>query len=131
MCLRARAWMVVGLAELLAFPFSSWDRTRPIATFRTDQPAGEAVPGAVFPDPWRSWEAGSGGWYWRRHHLAKLCLLPDMRVMIDGQESAFRIDEATGLVVHDLEAGTSRVELEWRAFPALARARLASLVSLG
>jgi len=71
-----RAWIMVGLAGLLAVPFSGWDRTKPRSTFQSEKPAHEVPTGTVFPDPRTTWEAGSGGWYWRHDHLAELCLLP-------------------------------------------------------
>lgn len=45
-------------------------------TFLSENPAHRDRPGTVFPDPFTAWEAGSGGWYWRHHHLVELCLLP-------------------------------------------------------
>jgi hypothetical protein len=71
-----RAWIVVGLAGLLAVPFAGWDRTTPRSTFQSEEPSHRDTPGTVFPDPLTAWEAGSGGWYWRHHQLAELCLLP-------------------------------------------------------
>ena len=191
-----RAWIVVGLAGLVAVPFASWDRTMPRSRFQMEEPSHHDPAGTVFPDPFTAWEAGSGGWYWRHHHLAELCLLPrtmprsmlrefagarleefddirgrpavfledsnvpvrvlewsqthrsieispwvdgtlmwrvlwfpDMRVTIDGEEHPLRVDDATGLAVHDVPVGSHRIELRWTAFPALGVARLISVVS--
>jgi hypothetical protein len=71
-----RAWLVVGMAGVLAVPFSGWDRALPRSAFQTEKPTRCDRPGTVFPDPHTAWEAGSGGWYWRHHQLAELCLLP-------------------------------------------------------
>jgi hypothetical protein len=71
-----RAWVVAGLAAVLAVPFSGWDRTMESTAFRSEKPTHQDPPGTVFPDTYTAWEAGSGGWYWRHHHLVELCLLP-------------------------------------------------------
>jgi hypothetical protein len=71
-----RAWIVAGLTVASAVPFASWDRTALQTAFLTEEPTQPDAPGTVFPDPHTSWEAGSGGWYWRHHQLAELCLLP-------------------------------------------------------
>jgi len=71
-----RAWVVVGLAAVLAVPFSGWDRTMESGAFHSEKPTHRDPPGTVFPDSYTAWEAGSGGWYWRHHHLVELCLLP-------------------------------------------------------
>lgn len=71
-----RAWGAVVLAVAIAVPFASWDRTMERAAFLGEKPIDRVLPGTVFPDPHTAWEAGSGGWYWRHHHLVELCLLP-------------------------------------------------------
>jgi len=191
-----RAWIVVGLAGIVAVPFAGWDRTMPRSRFQLEEPSHRDPAGTVFPDPFTAWEAGSGGWYWRHHHLAELCLLPktmprsmlrefagdqleeyddirgrpavfledpnvpvrviewsqthrsieispwvggnlmwrvlwfpDMRVTIDGEVCSFNVDDTTGLVVHAVPAGSHRVDLSWRAFPALRSAQVISVIS--
>jgi hypothetical protein len=70
-----RAWVVALIAVAVAIPFSSWNRTVPRSTFSAPEPVRPA-PGTVLPDPHTSWEAGSGGWYWRHENLVELCLVP-------------------------------------------------------
>ena len=71
-----KAWGVVVLTIAVTVPFASWDRTMERAAFFGEKPVYRDRPGTVFPDPHTAWEAGSGGWYWRHHHLVELCLLP-------------------------------------------------------
>jgi hypothetical protein len=71
-----RAWAVVVIAAGLSVVFSGWDRTMERSAFQSEEPGHRHHPGTVFPDPVTAWEAGSGGWYWRHHHLVELCLLP-------------------------------------------------------
>ncbi len=113
-----RAWVVVALAGALAVPFSSWDRTMKKTTFLSEKPAHRDRLGTVFPDPFTAWEAGSGGWYWRHHHLVELCLLPkDMPKLLLGEfagspHSSF--DNIRGRPAVLLEDPTIPVEvIEW------------------
>jgi hypothetical protein len=61
--------------------------------------------------------------------LWRVIWFPEMEVTIDGRGVESSPDVVTGLLSHRVPAGAHRVGWRWRPFPALAAARLASLIA--